>query len=114
MDDSLSDPQQSEKDAIRERGECTPGEWRTEAVSDAVRIVVGTSRQKIVLARLNPPQLPERETHANARVMAAAKDLVEACKYVVEWFDEWSVEIGAAEETLLDSVKAAITKAEGK
>jgi hypothetical protein len=49
--------------------------WRIEAVSDAVRIVVGQGRSKIILARLSPPQIKEDETWANARLMVAAPDL---------------------------------------
>jgi hypothetical protein len=62
----------------------TPEPWRTEAVSDAVRIVVGTGRRKIILARLNPPRLPEAETHANAKLMAAAPKLLKALKEIAE------------------------------
>lgn len=58
----------------------TAGEWRTEAVSDAVRVVVGDGRKKVVLARLCPPQLPEQETADNARLMAAAPKLLAALK----------------------------------
>lgn len=58
--------------------ELTQGEWRYEAVSDACRVVVGKGRQKLILARLATKQLPEAEVSANARAMAAAKDLAEA------------------------------------
>lgn len=50
--------------------------WRIEAVSDAVRIVVGNGRKKIILARLSPPQIPEDETWANARLMVSAPELL--------------------------------------
>lgn len=56
----------------------TSGEWRVEAVSDCVRVVVGNGRKKIILARLSPKQIPESETHANARLMAAAPKLLGA------------------------------------
>lgn len=49
--------------------------WRVEAVSDAVRVVVGHGRGKVILARLRPPQLPEEETWANAHQMAASHEL---------------------------------------
>lgn len=61
----------------------TEGEWRTEAVSDAVRIVVGTGKKKIILARLCPPQIPEKETATNARLMAASKRLLSVLKHHV-------------------------------
>jgi hypothetical protein len=62
----------------------TLGEWRTEAVSDCVRVVVGQGRRKIILARLAPKQLPEAETHANARMMAAAPAMFAALKRIRE------------------------------
>lgn len=62
----------------------TPGPWRTEGVSDAVRVVIGTGRQKIILARLRPPQLSENETWDNARLMAAAPELHDALKMFLE------------------------------
>jgi len=42
---------------------------------------------------------------------AAAWGLLAALQEVPAWFEEWSVEIGAAEETLLGRVNAAIAKA---
>lgn len=62
----------------------TPGEWRTESVSDAVRVVVGTGRQKIILARLAPRQIPEMQTHANAKLMALAPRLATTLVSIVE------------------------------
>lgn len=50
--------------------------WRVEAVSDAVRVVIGEGRKKVILARLCPPQIPENETWANARVMAAGPEML--------------------------------------
>lgn len=61
----------------------TPGPWLVEAVSDAVRVYVKLARHsgrgfvKVILARCAPPQLPEDETHANARLMATAPELAE-------------------------------------
>lgn len=75
----------------------TPGPWRIEAVSDAVRIVVGEGRKKIILARLCPPQIPEGETWDNARLMAAAPDLLEALKAITEAYrDDTKNMLGAA------------------
>jgi len=56
----------------------TKGPWQIEAVSDAVRVIVGKGRKKIILARLRPPQLPEEETWENARLMASAPELLES------------------------------------
>ena len=57
------------------RKKITASAWRTEAISDCVRIVTGERRKKIILARLSPKQLPELETHANAELMAMAPEL---------------------------------------
>lgn len=51
---------------------------------------------------------------ANARLIAAAPDLLAACKYVEQWFAEWNVEVGPAEQELFRLMQAAIAKAEGR
>src|SRR5574342_180434 len=56
----------------------TLSDWRVEGVSDAVRIVTGTGKKKVILARLCPPQIPEDETWANARLMGQAPKLAGA------------------------------------
>ncbi len=63
--------------------------WRTEVVSDAVRIVIGKGRQKIILARFCPKQLPEAETHANATIASAAPELYAALEKAVETIRTW-------------------------
>ena len=55
----------------------TPGPWDSECVSDHCRVFVGKGRRKIILARLAPKQLPENETAANGRLMAASLELLE-------------------------------------
>ena len=40
--------------------------------------------------------------------------LLNKLREVVQWFAEWNVEIGPAEQALLDSVTAVIDKAEGR
>ena len=54
----------------------TPGPWNSECVSDYCRVFVGQGRRKIILARLSPRQLPESESAANGRLMAAAPQLL--------------------------------------
>lgn len=89
----------------------TPGDWRTEAVSDAVRVVVGEGRKKIILARLSPRQLPEQETHANARVMAIAPELLEVCTHLS---NIPLTEIHPDYHPWFKAMHAAIAKAEGR
>lgn len=62
----------------------TKTDWRTEYVSDAVRIVTGEGRSKIILARLNPKQIPETETAANAELMTLSPRLLEALNAIVD------------------------------
>jgi hypothetical protein len=49
----------------------------------------------------------------NAEAYAHASELLAACHAVVDWFAVWSAEIGPAEESLLDRLKALIAEVEG-
>jgi hypothetical protein len=70
----------------------TRGPWSVEAVSDAVRIIAripssdGLTRKpggkKIILARLNPPQISEQETWENAYAMHAAPEMLDALRAI--------------------------------
>lgn len=53
------------------------------------------------------------EVAHNAALITAAPDLLDACEFVESWFDEWSIEVGPAEENLLSRVRAAIANATG-
>lgn len=94
----------------------TQGEWRTEAVSDAMRVVVGEGRKKIILARLRPPRLPEAETAANAVLMAAAPRLLDALKIAREciaWCREHHKDVQSGEGIPVEAfIDAAIAEAE--
>lgn len=90
--------------------------WRTEAVSDAVRVVVGQGRKKIILARLCPKQLPEVETAANAKLMAAAPDLLKVLEEIVgdESLQERMMEADCSDcGSTLARAQLAISKAKG-
>ncbi len=55
------------------------------------------------------------ESDANARLIAAAPELLAALKTVKPWFELWLPDaIGPAEQNLLRLVDAAIAKAEGR
>lgn len=60
--------------------------WGIEAVSDAVRIVVGKGRQKVIIARLCPPQLPEAETWENARLIVRSVNSHDALVKALQGF----------------------------
>lgn len=92
--------------------------WRVEAVSNAVRIVIGKGRKKVILARLNPPQLPEKETWANARLMVLAPEFLETCKLALDSFsdtarpgssDDWQLK-----KAVCERLRAVILKAEAE
>lgn len=57
---------------VEKTPEHTPFPWDVEFVSDCARIVAGSGRQKIVIARLAPKQLSETETANNARFILRA------------------------------------------
>lgn len=103
-----------------ERARHTPGPW---AVSEAATIdgnfmVVGGSGASFgLLAEV----ILDEEAEANARLIAAAPELLEALKDVRAWIMDPFTEEDAASETLhpafrkaLKRVSAAIAKAEGQ
>lgn len=87
------------EEIARLKGLCekaTPEIWRITWVSDCVRIVIDRGRGKTIIAKLNPPQLPEKETWANAEFIAASRSAVpallaalEAAEARVRVLEEW-------------------------
>lgn len=51
---------------------------------------------------------------ANARLICAAPELLEALKAVGEFFDTWQIVRGPAEDALFEQIDAAIAKAVGQ
>lgn len=95
----------------------TPGPW--EAIIDGpknrgkaclVRTTASSRRSLCIEASRSGDN--EEEDFANTRLIAAAPDLLEACKSIVDGWENWS-DIGRAEKGI-ELVKAAIAKAEGK
>lgn len=66
----------------------TPLPWESECVSDHCRVFVGKGRKRIILARLAPKQLPELETAANGRLMAASPQLLGVAENAVHLLRE--------------------------
>lgn len=62
-----------------------------------------------------PDMLPDDEQLANARLIAAAPDMLEACKAAAEFIEgiEFNDTLTEAEEELLSQLKAAIKAARG-
>ncbi len=103
----------------------TRGPWRIECVSDAVRVVIGAGRQKIILGRFNPKQLREAETTANARLAAAAPDLYEALQNSLDTIEEMFTALHKERESVytwqdfqeapeMKQITAALAKARGE
>lgn len=90
------------------------GEWRVETVSDAIRIVVGTGRSKVILARFAPPQLPEAETHANARLASAAVEMTEALEEVYAYIGDGPCIGSPTLKRLQEVILYALAKARGE
>lgn len=69
-----------------------------------------------------PSEIPQQEIEARARLIAADKDLLEACKALVEGFDaakdqalfEMMGSCGAEQEGRRIQARAAIQKAQGQ
>jgi hypothetical protein len=59
------------------------------------------------------PGHEDAERLANARLIASAPALLEACRYTLEWFEKPTAPNGTLEDRL-NSLRAAISLAEGK
>lgn len=84
----------------------TPGPWNVQAQT-------GYSHR--VLPKAESPE----EHLANARLIAAAPQMLECLKYCQKWFEKWAptadmVDGKLGELPMLTAVKAAIAEAEGK
>ena len=99
--------------------EHTPGPWR---IGDAGNTVFGSPNGEpapVVVATLAPARGAKR---ANARMVAAAPDLLEACKEAVsglgldarENADELEQDFGTEGVRVFNLLRAAIAKAEGQ
>jgi hypothetical protein len=97
----------------QERGDIrhTPGPWTMRP--DGVILAESRTERKAIgqFFGMASEQQHVDEHAGNCRLIAATPELLEALKEVPAWFEEWNVEIGAAEETLLGRVNAAIAKA---
>lgn len=86
----------------------TPGPWRVECgASYAYRVVASTKSRKSVKAVCQVGGFFREDREANAQLISAAPDLLEACKAVVSHHQGQKSEIGMM-------LQAAITKAERK
>jgi hypothetical protein len=102
----------------------TPGPWRVSdnnhnILSDSAGdrpVLVGTAFHDLnKLSRGIDSDWEHDECHANARLIAAAPELLDACKALVEWYDS-DGEFRASDQDrwacIYNQMKAAIAKAE--
>ena len=87
----------------------TKGPWR---ISDDHFIVADKGEKYQNICRLNGMDRHEA-SEANAMLIAAAPELLEALKAVESWMDDLQ-SINPFTQNLLDNVRSAIAKAEGK
>ena len=95
------------------RTKYTPGPW---CVDDAIRgQLYVMSKSSCFIADMQLPETdPEEhaEVRANARLIAEAPHLLEACKSIQQW--SWSLPHQYREADVWKLVDADITKAEGR
>lgn len=95
----------------------TPGPWRVEAAGDGFRKPTedGAKDFQIVAANGICPGIVWdylREGEANARLFAAAPELLAALKDICEWLEAAPGGLGNAPRASLDTAYAVIAKAE--
>lgn len=96
----------------------TPGPWDVyDGPNDKKELTVNyidKSGQIIMVADCNSAYAPPKERDANARLIAAAPELLEACKAFLDMEIEIDMEYHKAFKVVIDKVTAAIAKAEGR
>jgi hypothetical protein len=112
-----STQQRSKQDS--QHGKPTPGPWGISHVSHSILVNAPSGAFITSLAAdpdvYNGPQWKEtRNAEANARLISAAPELLEALKALVQGTLEWNDGSDEIDVTLLWKAKAAIAKAEGQ
>lgn len=96
-------------ETLKEQSTHTPGPWRT--YQGDGRWIVATTSSWAYAATGLIPQLDAETEEANARLIAAAPDLLEACKQVIVYGADADDAILWTD--VIRNIKAAIHKAEG-
>lgn len=92
----------------------TPGSWvfaygsvyREDTLHDESSI-------RIALMDRNEPHTTPCERDANARLIAAAPDLLAACEAAMLLYDLPNIDLAGSAQVVRDQIKAAIAKAKG-
>jgi hypothetical protein len=85
----------------------TQGPWVATAQASANFYTILTGNKWLASVQFNG-ELMEAKQEANARLIAAAPELLEACKKAEEWLEDW-----ASAEPYMSVIRAAIAKAGG-
>jgi hypothetical protein len=92
----------------------TPGPWNVTEVDS--RVIITDNWAKPFGGTI--AELPHPDTHSyvmeNARLIAAAPELLEACKTALASMQRYGIEQGSREEKEVFIIEQAIAKAEGK
>jgi hypothetical protein len=92
----------------------TPGPWNRAMQGDTIEISISATpfgRKVIAEVQTGFDEPFESQQHANARLIAAAPELLHALRKFVEWQDEMK---NAVPRIYIDRAKEAIAKAEGR
>lgn len=84
----------------------TPGPWRVEELYDDFVITVGPPTGSLI-AEVDPLHEIPSHAKANAHLMAASPDLLEALEFIAAWVPS----PGLAIQDAIDTARAAISKA---
>ena len=95
----------------------TPGPWKTGCRMTRVEVLPAGWNAPMCIADCGTKYSPESEEEkcANARLIAAAPELLEACKIALQAINECDMEVGlfnATEQEITDKLYAAIAQAE--
>ena len=93
------------------RAKHTPGPWAVERFPFSIGVYTEMPENQCLAILQNEERLVTPELEANARLIAAAPDLLEACKSAIRMWDE---DPRMPNGGIADSLRAAITKAEGQ
>lgn len=96
----------------------TPGPWAVGPIDDTVVTHIGANGQRYEIADITgdynqPDEWPVME--ANARLIAAAPCLLEACSDWIKWLfaDDFREDAADYEARMLNAMRVAIAKATG-
>lgn len=94
----------------------TPGPWEVAYLDHAEQRVVRAEHYEVCTCWHHSVGSIEKEMEANARLIAAAPELMEALKEVMSWTRNWDVQFLEDDEwpETEEKVRAAIAKAEGR